>query len=275
MLEFDRRAIFSSSLNAEKYFENFYQSKLDVVVSYSKAVRDLPDRRTTQYAENEIGIYEIVFPNRGNTHFFSFQNDNNYSGKLDYSFGGLNDVKIKTGGVFLIKDRDFKSYKLVYEKSNEFSNSDLSASPENILTAENIRNESVGLYESSSSRDSYRGYQQLFAGYISMNWNLADKWIFEGGLRAENSAQFIDDEDLINELDYLPALNITYRPTEKINLRSAISITLARPEFRELSNFSFQDYIGGRTVYGNPDSNELGYIIMTLDLNYFLKQANY
>ena len=253
VLEFDRRAIFSSSLNAEKYFENFYQSKLDVVVSYSKAVRDLPDRRTTQYAENEIGIYEIVFPNRGNTHFFSFQNDNNYSGKLDYSFGGLNDVKIKTGGVFLIKDRDFKSYKLVYEKRSEFSNSDLSASPENILTAENIRNESVGLYESSSSRDSYRGYQQLFAGYISMNWNLADKWIFEGGLRAENSAQFIDDEVLINELDYLPALNITYRPTEKINLRSAISITLARPEFRELSNFSFQDYIGGRTVYGNPD----------------------
>lgn len=253
VLEFDRRAIFSSSLNAEKYFENFYQSKLDVVVSYSKAVRDLPDRRTTQYAENEIGIYEIVFPNRGNTHFFSFQNDNNYSGKLDYSFGGLNDVKIKTGGVFLIKDRDFKSYKLVYEKRSEFSNSDLSASPENILTAENIRNESVGLYESSSSRDSYRGYQQLFAGYISMNWNLADKWTFEGGLRAENSAQFIDDEVLINELDYLPALNITYRPTEKINLRSAISITLARPEFRELSNFSFQDYIGGRTVYGNPD----------------------
>ena len=155
--------------------------------------------------------------------------------------------------MFLIKDRDFKSYKLVYEKRSEFSNSDLSASPENILTAENIRNESVGLYESSSSRDSYRGYQQLFAGYISMNWNLADKWIFEGGLRAENSAQFIDDEVLINELDYLPALNITYRPTEKINLRSAISITLARPEFRELSNFSFQDYIGGRTVYGNPD----------------------
>ena len=94
--------------------------------------------------------------------------------------------------------------------------------------------------------------------------------------RAENSAQFIDDEVLINELDYLPALNITYRPTEKINLRSAISITLARPEFRELSNFSFQDYIGGRTVYGNPDLlNEPGYIIMTLDLNYFLKQANY
>ena len=97
--------------------------------------------------------------------------------------------------MFLIKDRDFKSYKLVYEKEEgEFSN-DLSASPENILTAENIRNESVGLCESSNS-SSYRGYQQLFAGYISELYDLADKWTFEG-LRAENSAQFIDDEVLI------------------------------------------------------------------------------
>ena len=77
-----------------------------------------------------------------------------------------------------------------------------------------------------------------------------EKW-FWGGIRAENSAQFIDDEVLIDELDYLPALNVTYN-LHKINLRSAFSITLAS-EFRELSNFSFQDYIGGRTVYGNPD----------------------
>ena len=253
VLEFDRRSIYSTSINAEKYFKNFYQSKLEVVVSFARAVRDLPDRRTTQYAENESGVYEIVFPNRGNTHFFSFQNDNNYSGRLDYRFGGLSDVKIKTGGVFLIKDRDFDSYKLIYEKKNAFQDENLSALPENILTSENIRNGLVGIYESSSSRDSYDGYQQLFAGYISMNWAPVEKWIFEGGIRAENSAQFIDDEVLIDELDYLPALNVTYRPTAKINLRSAFSITLARPEFRELSNFSFQDYIGGRTVYGNPD----------------------
>ncbi len=253
ILEFDRRSIYSTTINAEKYFKNFFQSKLEVGLSFSKAVRDLPDRRTTQYAKNESGVYEIVFPFRGNTHFFSFQDDNNYSAKLDYSFGVQNNLKVKTGGVFLIKDRDFKSFKLIYEKRTGFPDANLSESPENILTSENVRNGLIGVYESSSSRDSFNGYQQLFAGYLSMNWAPTEKWTLEGGLRAENSAQFINDEVLIDELDYLPALNITFRPTEKINLRSAFSITLARPEFRELSNFSFQDYIGGRTFFGNAN----------------------
>ena len=81
-----------------------------------------------------------------------------------------------------------------------------------------------------------------------MNWSPNEKWTLEGGLRAEYSAQFIDDEALIDELDYLPAINATFRPTDRINLRSAFSITLARPEFRELSNFNFQDFVGGRTL---------------------------
>ncbi len=254
VLEFDRRSIYSTSLNAETYFENFLQSKLEVVVSYAKAIRDLPDRRTTQYGENDLGLYEIIFPFRGNTHFFSFQNDNNYSGKLDFSFSTIEGISFKTGGVLLIKDRTFESYKLVYQDlGNNFPQENKAAAPEDILTPENISTGNIELIESSSSRDSYDGYQQIFAGYFSMNWSPTVKWTFEGGVRAENSAQFIDDEVLIDELDYLPALNVTYRPTDRINLRSAFSITLARPEFRELSNFNFQDFVGGRTVYGNPN----------------------
>ncbi len=254
VLEFDRRSIFSSSFNAETYFENFFQSKLEVVLSYAKAIRDLPDRRTTQYGENDLGLYEIIFPFRGNTHFFSFQDDNNYSGKLDYSLAPFDDLSVKTGGVVLIKDRTFESYKLVYQDlGNNFPQQDKAGTPEEILTPENIQSGNIELIETSSSRDSYDGYQELLASYISLNWAPSERWTFEGGVRAEYSAQFIDDESLIDELDYLPAFNATYRPSNKINLRSAFSITLARPEFRELSNFNFQDFVGGRTVYGNPN----------------------
>ncbi len=252
--EFDRRAIYSSSLSFETYFKNFMESSLEGVLSYSKAVRDLPDRRTTQYARTDAGSLEVIFPFRGNTHFFSLQNDNNYSAKIDYSLKPVDGLTVKIGGFGLYKDREFESFKLVYQDlGNNFPQSDKSLTPEEIFTPENISNGNLDIIESSSSRDSYIGEQELFAGYVSFNWSSKEKWNFVTGLRAENSAQFIDDDALIDELDILPAFNVTYRPTERTNVRGAFSVTLARPEFRELSNFNFQDFVGGRTVYGNPN----------------------
>lgn len=130
---------------------------------------------------------------------------------------------------------------------------DKTLSPEEIFTPENILNESLLLTERTNSRDSYNGEQELAAGYFSLNWSPSSNRNFVSGLRVENSTQSINSEVLVSELDLLPAFNATFRPSDKTNLRGAFSITLARPEFRELSEFSFQDELGGRTVFGNPD----------------------
>ncbi|XWN35948.1 MAG: TonB-dependent receptor [Balneola sp.] len=253
--EFDRRAIYSSSVIFETYFQDFMESSLDASITYSKAVRDLPDRRTTQYVRTDRGDLEVILPFRGNSHFFSYQNDNNYSAKLDYDFKPVEKINIKVGGFALYKDRDFESYKLIYE-DNPSSNApdiDKTLSAEEIFTTENILNESLVLTERTSSRDSYNGEQELTAGYFSLNWSPTSQWNFVTGLRAENSSQSINSDVLVDELDLLPAFNATFRPSEKTNLRGAFSITLARPEFRELSEFNFQDFVGGRTVFGNSD----------------------
>lgn len=253
--EFDRRAIYSSTLIFETYFPDFLESSLDASLTYSKAIRDLPDRRTTQYVRTDAGDLEVILPFRGNSHFFSFQNDNNYSTKLDYEFKPVQKISVKVGGFGLYKDRDFESFKLIYDAnpSSGAPDIDKSLSPEEIFTPENILNESLLLTERTNSRDSYNGEQELAAGYFSLNWSPSSNWNFVSGLRVENSIQSINSEVLVNEIDLLPAFNATFRPSDKTNLRSAFSITLARPEFRELSEFSFQDELGGRTVFGNPD----------------------
>lgn len=255
VLEFDRRAIYSSSLIYETYFQNFMESSLDASLTYSKAVRDLPDRRTTQYVRTDVGDLEVILPFRGNSHFFSYQDDNNYSGKLDFDFKPLNKFSAKVGVFGLLKDRTFNSYKLIYDDNPDVNAPDVdkSLSPEEIFTTENITNGSLLLTERTSSRDSYNGEQELYAGYFSLNWSPSSKWNFVTGVRAENSTQSINGDALVDELDLLPAFNATYRPSDKTNLRGGFSITLARPEFRELSDFNFQDFVGGRTVFGNPD----------------------
>jgi outer membrane receptor for ferrienterochelin and colicin len=231
------------------------ESSLDASLTYSKAVRDLPDRRTTQYVRTDVGDLEVILPFRGNSHFFSYQDDNNYSGKLDFDFKPLNKFSAKVGVFGLFKDRRFNSYKLIYDDNPDVNAPDIdkSLSPEEIFITENITNGSLLLTERTSSRDSYNGEQELYAGYFSLNWSPSSKWNFVTGVRAENSTQSINGDALVDELDILPAVNATYRPSEKTNLRGGFSITLARPEFRELSDFNFQDFVGGRTVFGNPD----------------------
>ena len=253
--EFDRRSISSSSLIFETYFREFMESSLDFSLTYSSAVRDLPDRRTTQYARNDAGDLELFLSERGNSHFFSFQNDNNYSAKLDYEFKPIEKITTKIGGFGLYKKRDFESFKLVYEDNPSVNapDVDVSLAPEDIFITDNIENGSLVLSERTSSRDSYTGDQVLAAGYFSLNWSPSSQWNLVTGLRAENSRQSINGDVLVDEIDLLPAVNATFRASDQTNIRSAFSITLARPEFRELSNFSFQDFVGGRTVFGNPD----------------------
>ncbi|HEV8079866.1 MAG TPA: TonB-dependent receptor, partial [Chitinophagaceae bacterium] len=52
--------------------------------------------------------------------------------------------------------------------------------------------------------------------------------------------------------DYLPGVNITYKLNNKTNIRLSGSQTVVRPEFRELSSFSFYDFDLGATVTGEP-----------------------
>lgn len=70
----------------------------------------------------------------------------------------------------------------------------------------------------------------------------------------------------VDKTDILPAVNVTYNASDKTNVRAAFSSTLARPEFREISDFRFQDFVGSQIVYGNPDLNRT--VINNYDLRF-------
>jgi len=59
------------------------------------------------------------------------------------------------------------------------------------------------------------------------------------------------DARLINN-DVLPAANATYRFSESMNTRLGYSVTVSRPELREMSPFDMYDYETGYSEVGNP-----------------------
>jgi outer membrane receptor protein involved in Fe transport len=53
------------------------------------------------------------------------------------------------------------------------------------------------------------------------------------------------------KVDYCPSANLVYSLTEKTNIRFSYSKTLNRPEYRELANFGFPDYLSGFFISGD------------------------
>jgi hypothetical protein len=114
----------------------------------------------------------------------------------------------------------------------------------------------------------------LNAGFLQLDNQLANnKLHIVWGLRVEDYDQLIgsvkqsDTRHLhIQKTDFLPGVNLTYKLNNKTNVRVSGSQTVIRPEFRELSSFSFFDFDLGATVTGNPGLQRTK--VTNLDLRY-------
>lgn len=273
--DFDRRNIISTTFEGDTYFENFLSSELSGHISYNRALRSRPDRRTTRYNKvSNSGPNQYRFQQFGdnNGHFFSDQKDNNYSGEIKYEMKPFSFLDVTVGGDAMIKDRHFQARRISYrDQTSPFLPNDLVyESPDVILNPQNVAG--IGpdgtayleLTEKTQfNQDFYNGHQNIYAGYLATNWKPIDKFTIGLGLRMEQSRQKVEVPDSLNgayhqvatldNKDFFPAVNLTYALNSRTNIRAAYSQTLARPSFREISNFSFADYQGGRRVYGNPD----------------------
>jgi outer membrane receptor protein involved in Fe transport len=278
VFDFNRRSIFSTSGLFERYFDKLLQSEISINLSYSRARQNRPDRRTTQYNLTPQNEYNIYFDDGGNTHFFSEQVDDNYSFKVDWELQPLRSLELKTGFTAKYKDRMFEARRLEYQDFSGSYPNDQKNEPAHVaLNPTLVENDLLDLVETTQLRDSYEGNQTLFAGYLSANWNYLENFSIEAGVRIEQSVQKVNIDQNgasktianVDKTDILPAVNVTYSPSNKTNIRGAFSSTLARPEFREISDFRFQDFVGSQIVYGNPDLNR------TVIHNYDLRLETY
>src|SRR5699024_9621359 len=207
VLNFDRRTVFSNTLEMETYFRNFMSSTLSGNISYNRAMRMRPDRRTTRYNLSG-GEYRFAPFGDNNGHFFSDQSDNNYAGKLEYEFTPAGFVTVSAGGSVTFKDRNFTARRIAYrDQVAPFISADISTRPPAVIMNGNLVEEGVlemiettqfGLHQS----DWYDGFQSIYAGFVSTRWQAVDKLSFEVGGRVENSIQTIDVPLSLESRDY-------------------------------------------------------------------------
>lgn len=98
------------------------------------------------------------------------------------------------------------------------------------------------------------------AGFGMLERELGAMWQLIAGARVEYSNVLVRAEPTVGArsstnpifTDVLPAVALTFRPTDATNLRFSASQTVSRPEYRELAPIMYREVIGFDNVFGNP-----------------------
>ena len=273
-LRYVERQLFSGQLAGTHDF-NFGEPALEAPeqpdvsmewrLTYSRAARDEPDTRENIYEDRGDGTYTFRDVTQSGSRFFFDLEDDEYNARVDWKFRVGTEGLFKFGGLLRDRARTFDVRRFRFLPSDQVDATvNLSESPEILFQSQNIAPRVFELRESTRSTDNYLADHNIYSGYMMLDLPLGAKWQVMTGVRLESSDQEVTTYDPfaatrkeinanLETLDWLPGLNVTYRLTERMNLRLAASRTITRPDFRELAPFEFTDFVGGRTILGNPN----------------------
>ena len=269
---FTSNQIFSSQLAGEHQVGSL-KTKINWLAAYSKVNRDIPNLSRTSYTGQYPDVSTLtaganavggVSQTAGNgTMFFVNSNENIKSAKIDitqpYTFLKTTQNYVRIGGGYQIRERDFKSRLLgfiKYDQNIQFDNS-LVALPEDQLFLKGnlgkLKNGQGGwaIIDASLPNSNYNASSTTTHVYIMNEQRFLKKLRLIYGVRMERFNQKLHTikglRDTVNlnktVTDFLPSVNFIYAVTPKMNLRLSYSETVNRPEFRELADFLFYDYV--------------------------------
>lgn len=266
-LEYSQRSITNFLLNGEHYLQEGAW-KIDWRGSSTISSQDDPDIRKTAFTELNggpgISAGAAGVPNR----IWRELDETNLVGKVDITkeYRMLNeDAKLKFGSSQTFKERDYEI--LVYQVQINGRQPDWLGDPDEIFSQENLFPNGPIFLQSSLTGGSgpnpnaYNSTISNTAFYVSNEFTPFPKFKSILGLRAENFVQkhtgrdnqqinVLEDDKVLDALDFFPSANVIYALGEKQNLRTSYTRTIARPSFKELSFAQILDPVSNRIFNG-------------------------
>ncbi len=233
-------------------------------LTYSRASRDEPDTRETIYEDRGNGTFTFRDVTHSGSRFFFDLEDDEYNARVDWRIPIRKEGFFKFGGLWRDRARTFDARRFRFLPADKVDATvNLSSPPETLFKSTNIAPRVFELRESTRATDNYLAAHDIYSGYLMLEIPVTQKWQLMTGFRLESSTQQVTTyypfsasvQPIVADLetfDLLPGANVTYRLTRRMNLRVAASRTTTRPDFRELAPFEFTDFVGGRTILGNP-----------------------
>ncbi|MFD3001099.1 TonB-dependent receptor domain-containing protein [Pontibacter toksunensis] len=274
-LRYDSRSIYSGQLQGTHDF-NDNKSTVTWTGGYNYTNRNEPDYRRFRTADDdEDGVYRLLYQPiptlRDAGRFYSDLNEHGVmaNGQIEHRFSSADSTsedapKIRVGFYAERKSRDYASRFFSFAPSNtSMFDQNIPLQPiGSIFSPQNINNTTGWkLLEDSNPQNNYSAYNTYLAGYIGAATPLLSNLSFSGGVRVEYNKQELeslgfDGRPLNKEnpvLSVLPSANFTYTFTPRAMLRAGASVSVNRPEFREIAPAPYFDFVNLLEVVGNPE----------------------
>ncbi|NVO83455.1 TonB-dependent receptor [Hymenobacter terrestris] len=291
-LHYQSRTIYSGQLQGFHDLGAAKRSTITWLGGYNYVYRNEPDysRYRNVRATGLDRPFAVNIPNGGNpfdaSRFYSDLRENTYtaSGQWERRFTGrdttkANEFKLRIGFYAEQKDRDLQNRYFSFIRGNDFFKDRTRANRLSLLPIDQIfAPENLDpltgftLAEGTSPEDRYNAENTLLAGYVGVVAPLTDKLNLSGGVRVEYNRKFLRDGNPSRE-PYeekrtipMPSLNLTYNFTQRSLLRLAGSVTVNRPEFREVAEYDYFDFTTNAIIRG--DQNLKTATIYNGDLRY-------
>lgn len=271
-LEYSQRGLSSALLSGTHYFRGrSWEVNWKLAPTFSKI--DDPDIRFTRFrVPNNIVGTEVGLPTR----IWRTLDEFNLVGKLDLTrqtdiFG--RNGKIRFGGNYVYKDREFNIQSFQFNPGNITFTGDPNAilNEENLFDAENINGVRHNPDFIPNNPNAYQSNLTNIGGYGSAELKPSERLKAVVGVRMEKYVQYytgtnanativLDNDKVLDDVDFFPTINLIYSLKENQNLRFSATRTIARPSFKELSYAEILDPITGRTFIGGlfPESTNGG-----------------
>ena len=221
----------------------------DFNVGYNLMIRKQPDYRINPITKS-LGVNEPYATAWRDTYrFWSDMDENGLNASINKQLGNF-----KMGSSYIKKYRTFKA------RIFRYTSIDM-------------------LDEITNNTDKYSADFDLASAYALYEGEL-NGWKVNAGLRTEynlfnvNTADFSGQKVDVNRkyLDFLPSVNFSYE-WDKFKYRISASKTLARPEFREVANFAYYDFVRNAQLLGNTNLEKTDIYNIDIKLEYYPKQG--
>lgn len=203
------------------------------------------------------------------------ENKKNIGGNLTYEFSiKENKQKLKAGYWGTFRKSDFQQQYLRPQKYKDMPGTTptFGMAAHEFFDPENFRNQTlyyVFAGAKGSVMDGYKGKQDVNAAYALAEFSmLKNKLHINGGVRMEDNkmdintpyrifrnaeSRYVIVDTLVtrHETDFLPSATLIYDFSKKLSLRAAYGKTLARPDFRELTNYEYYNVYDRSMYSGN------------------------
>lgn len=259
-------SLISSQLSGEHRVDAFGGAEVRWRAAYSHAERYEPNTREMLYRRVADGRFLWENFIQSGSIFHQDMDEVGVAGGLDVRIP-LPAVGKATSLAFGIaadlRDRTAYTRRLRFVPVGSVAESVRALPPDQMLTPETIGPEGFELRDATFRTDNYDATHRVLAGYAMVDAQVLPRLRVLAGARVERAEQTVTPRDLfdlgldpvegarLHATDVLPALNLTFALTERMNLRFGASRTIARPQLRELAPFSYADYAGGHLVLGN------------------------